>query len=403
MSKKLIIVCLINFFVAAMMGLALRFSFLGDIGINYRFLTHAHSHVAMLGWVYLMLFVLIVHYFVPNKKPIYNRLFWITELTVVGMMVSFPIQGYAAISISFSTLHILCSYYFVHLIWKHHETQSLVTSRLLRASLLFMLLSTLGVWCLGPAVSMLGQASAFYQIAIQFFLHFQFNGWFLLAIIAIFFHLLKMEDSKPFRLFFKLLISSILLTLALPIQWFAPHKLLVYTNGFGVLLQLASLYFFLKLIKPKFPMLVKQQSTLVIYLYSFALLCLILKIGLQLCSLFPEFSQAVYMHRNFVIGFVHLLMLGVISGFLLAFMLQMTLANLTYSLYFGIFSFITGFALTEVLLLIQGIKFYNGSGMLHNYYLLLFIFSILLPLGLAFLLYHFIKHNDHATQTSKTT
>ena len=386
-----------------MMGLALRYSFLGNIGINYRFLTHAHSHVAMLGWVYLMLFVLIVHYFVPNKKPIYNRLFWMTQLAVVGMMVSFPVQGYAAISISFSTLHILCSYYFAYLIWKHHKTQSLATSRLLRASLLFMLLSTLGVWCLGPAVSMLGQASAFYQIAIQFFLHFQFNGWFLLAVIAIFFHLLQMDDSKQFRLFFKLLISSTILTLALPIQWFAPHNLLVYMNGFGVLLQLAALYFFLKLIKSKFPMVARQQSKLVIYLYSFAMLCLILKIGIQLCSLFPEFSQVVYMHRNFVIGFIHLLMLGVISGFLLAFVLQIGSVKQTIDLYIGIFSFIIGFALTEVLLLIQGIKFYNGSGMLTNYYLFLFIFSILLPLGLAFLLYHFIKHNNHATQTSKTT
>lgn len=386
-----------------MMGLALRYSFLDDIGINYRFLVHAHSHVAMLGWVYLMLYILIVHYFVPSKKPIYNWLFWLTELSVVGMMVSFPIQGYAAISISFSTLHILCSYYFAYLIWKHHKTQSLATSRLLRASLLFMLFSTLGVWCLGPAVSMLGQTSAFYQIAIQFFLHFQFNGWFLLAVFALFFHFLQIDDSKQFRLFFKLLIVSTLLTLAMPIQWFVPHNVLLYINGFGVLLQLAVLCFFLKLIKPKFPMVLKQQSKLVVYLYSFSILCLILKNGIQLCSLFPEFSQVVYMHRNFVIGFIHLLMLGVISGFLLAFVLQICSVKQTIGLYIGIFSFIIGFVLTEVLLLIQGIKFYNGSGMLTNYYLLLFIFSILLPLGLIFLLYHIIKYKNNAIQTSKTT
>jgi len=220
--------------------------------------------------------------------------------------------------------------------------------------------------------------------------------------LPFFFLLFQMDDSKQFRLFFKFLISSTILTLALPIQWFAPHKLLVYANGFGVLLQLASLYFFLKLIKPKFPMVVKQQTKLVIYLYSFSILCLILKNGIQLCSLFPEFSQVVYMHRNFVIGFIHLLMLGVISGFLLAFVLQIGSVKQTIDLYIGIFSFIIGFALTEILLLIQGIKFYNGSGMLTNYYLLLFIFSILLPLGLAFLLYHFIKYN-HATQISKTT
>ena len=121
MSKRLVIICLINFFVAAVMGLALRFSFIESIGLNYRYLTHAHSHVAMLGWVYLMLFTLIVYYFIPNKKPIYNQLFWLTEISVIGMMVSFPIQGYATISILFSTLHIFCSYYFVYLIWKYQN------------------------------------------------------------------------------------------------------------------------------------------------------------------------------------------------------------------------------------------------------------------------------------------
>ena len=93
MSKKLVVICLLNFFIAALMGLTLRYFFINTIPINYRFLTHAHSHVAMLGWVYLMLFTLIVHYFVPNnKKAVFNNLFWLTEIAVVGMMVSFPIS-----------------------------------------------------------------------------------------------------------------------------------------------------------------------------------------------------------------------------------------------------------------------------------------------------------------------
>jgi hypothetical protein len=96
----------------------------------------------MLGWVYLMLYTLFVHYFIPDKKPIHNRLFWVTEFAVIGMLVSFPFQGYGAISISFSTLHILCSYYFVYLIWRHHKIKSKATTLLLKASLLFMLLST---------------------------------------------------------------------------------------------------------------------------------------------------------------------------------------------------------------------------------------------------------------------
>ena len=288
------------------MGLAMRYTSINPIGFNYRFLTHAHSHVAMLGWVYLMLFTLIVHYFIPEKKPIYNRLFWLTEVAVVGMMLSFPLQGYAAISISFSTLHIFCSYYFVYLIWNHHKIENIASRYLLKTSLLFMLLSTIGVWCLGPAVSMLGQASAFYQIAIQFFLHFQFNGWFLIAIIALFFQQIQLRDSKQFRLFFKLLIVSTILTLALPVNWFAPHIVLFWINGAGVLIQFFALILFLKLIKPYMNATLNEQFKLTHYMYNFAIFCFVLKSTVQLVSLIPEISQVAYQHRNFVIGFIHL-------------------------------------------------------------------------------------------------
>ena len=382
MHKKLALVCLINFFIAALMGLLLRFSFISDIYLNYRFLTHAHSHVAMLGWVYLMLYTFYVHYFIPEKKPAYNRLFWLTEFAVIGMMISFPIQGYGAVSISFSTLHILCSYYFAYLIWKNIKSDSLVTSYLVRTSLLFMLLSTIGVWCLGPAVSMLGQASAFYQIAIQFFLHFQFNGWFLIAVIAILFHLLHIEDSKTFRRFFYLLIVSTILTMALPIQWFAPHNSLVWINGLGVFLQLGTLFLLFKLVNPRLWGFFNKNSRLTRNLFRFAFFCLVLKIGLQFSSLIPGFSQVVYEHRNLVIGFIHLTMLGVVSGFLFAFILENNIVTYSRSLQFGIYIFILGFLLTEFIITLQGYFYYIGKGLINHYYTLLFASSILLPLGI---------------------
>lgn len=376
------------------MGLLLRFSFINDIYLNYRFLTHAHSHVAMLGWVYLMLYTFYVYYFIPDKKPVYNRLFWLTEFAVIGMMLSFPFQGYAAISISFSTLHILCSYYFVYVIWKHLKTDSRVTKLLVRASLLFMLISTFGVWCLGPAVATLGQTSAFYQIVIQFFLHFQFNGWFLIAVLAIFFYLLQIVYSKTFKTFFILLITSTILTLALPIQWFAPHNSLLWINSIGVILQIISLVMFLKLIKQRIVSFLKNQNNLVRYLLLFAVFCFVLKNIFQLTSLFPEFAQVVYEHRNFVIGFIHLTMLGVISGFLFAFILQNNVVIFSKTLQFGIYLFILGFLLTEMLIGLQGYKYYVGDGIIEHYYLLLFLFSILLPLGISFLIINIKSTTD---------
>ena len=403
MPKKLVLVCLLNFFIAALLGLALRYFFVQPMVINYRFLTHAHSHIAMLGWVYLMLFMLIVHYFVPEKKSIYTKLFWITEFAVLGMLFSFPFQGYAAVSITFSTLHIFCSYYFAYLIFKNHKTESKVTSYLLKTALVFMLISTAGVWCLGPAVAIVGQASAFYQIAIQFFLHFQFNGWFLIAVIAVLFHQLKLQDSKDFRLFFKLLISSTVLTFALPVNWYVPHAAFLWINGVGVLFQLIALFYFLKMVNPTLKTVQKTQTKITKWLYRFALLCFILKIVLQSLSLIPEISNMAYQQRNFVIGFIHLAMLGVVSGFLFAFLFQNKMIIYTKMVVFGVYTFVLGFVLTEVILFVQGCFFYFGKGFLPNYYLLLFICSILLPLGIGCFIFSILNTSKHVTKTHETS
>lgn len=324
MPKSWIITALINFFIAAFLGLLMRYIFLDPIDFNFRFLTHAHSHVAMLGWIYLMLFTLITHHFEPEKRRSYFFLFWITQFAVVGMLCSFPFQGYAAISISFSTLHIFCSYYFVWLIWKDMRPKSLPEKNLLKTSLLFMLISTIGVWCLGPAVATLGNQSAFYNIAIQFFLHFQFNGWFLFAVFAVLFNLFRTSGitvhPRQFKLFFWLLTSSTILTMALPVSWYIPNSLFIKINIIGILLQIAAAIVFLKMMSSGWNSFWKGIPVLAKYMFYFAFVCLVMKIVLQSTSLLPEIVEISSQVRNFVIGFIHLLMLGVISGFLLAFL-----------------------------------------------------------------------------------
>ncbi|UKM65981.2 hypothetical protein GSB9_02554 [Flavobacteriaceae bacterium GSB9] len=397
MPKNLVATCLVNFLIAALMGLVLRYAFIGELNFNYRFLTHAHSHVAMLGWVYLMIYVLFVHYFVPEKKPVFMRLFWLTQLAVVGMMLSFPLQGYAAISILFSTLHIFCSYYFVFLIWKHQKIKSPTVQKLFKASLVFMLLSTFGVWCLGPAVSMQGPASAFYQIAIQFFLHFQFNGWFLIAVLALLFYKLKVEKTRTFTLFYTLLLVSVVFTFALPIYWFVPLKIFYWMNALGVLLQLWMLFLFVKLVKPLLVLFLKERQKLMALIFSFAVVGFAIKVSLQSLSLIPEMAEAAYQQRNLVVGFIHLLMLGVITGFLFGFILENCLLRFNRLLHISIWVFVLGFVLTELILMLQGAMLYFAKAVLPHYFLLLFISSLFLPMGIAGVLINILKKNSNGT------
>ncbi|PRZ21195.1 hypothetical protein [Flavobacterium granuli] len=392
MKQHWLVTCFVNFFIASVMGLLLRLMYVTPVEwINFQFLLHGHSHVAMLGWVYLMLYSLIVHFFLnkeAQQKAVYNRLFWVTQFSVIGMMFRFPVEGYALFSIAFSTLHIFCSYIFCRRIWKDAQPSSLSEEKLLRAALVFMVVSTVGVWCLGPAVGLLGKASAFYQIAIQFFLHFQFNGWFLFAVLALFFNQLKAKiDEKNFQLFYSLLIASTILTLALPVSWYLDNPVFYWINALGVTLQLVAFGVFIKIIKPKFHIFFSTLKRIEKLIYGFALLSLGLKVGIQMVALLPGLDQVSHQIRNFVIGYIHLTMLGIISGFLLGFTLQnkfLNGTNIWVSL--GLKIFLAGFVATEMLLFMQGAYLFFGLGEFPMYHQNLFIASIGLPTGLIILI-----------------
>ena len=398
MRKSWIQVCFINFFVASLMGLLLRWMYVAPFsGVNFQFLMHGHSHVAMLGWVYLMLYCLIFYFFVPKEnqqKPIYNRLFWVTELVVIGMMIDFPTQGYAFASILFSTLHIFCSYYFCYLIYKNAKPSTFPEKRMLYTALFFMIFSTLGVWCLGPAVGMMGKTSAFYQIAIQFFLHFQFNGWFLFAVLGLFFKQIKINiDDKKFRLFYNSFVVATVLTLALPVSWSLSNPAFYWINVIGVAIQFISFVLFYQLIRPHLKTVFAPLSFLEKTVYQFALYSLALKIIIQLVVIVPELAKVSHEIRNFVIGYIHLTMLGIITGFLFGFALQNKfLISQKKIQKWGISIFLLGFIATEILLFFQGLWLFLNKGLFPDYYQNLLLSSICLPVGLLMLTIGIFKH-----------
>ena len=128
--KAQIRISLIFLTLAACMGLILRLMQSGFPFMNYKYLLHTHSHVALIGWVYNGAFIIISNLLQLQNNKGFKRLFWITQLSIIGMLLSFPFQGYGAISIAFSTLYVFCSYYLVILIFKHtrnnpRSTQSL--------------------------------------------------------------------------------------------------------------------------------------------------------------------------------------------------------------------------------------------------------------------------------------
>lgn len=396
-QRSWIICCFFNFLIASVMGLLMRFSYLFPLkSINYVYLLHGHSHVAMLGWAYLMIYVLVVHFFIPknkSQKPIYNQLFWATEFSVVGMMISFPIQGYALFSVVFSTLHILLSYVFCWLVWRDCSNGKICDQKLLKTAILFMVFSTFGVWCLGPTINMIGKQSSFYQIAIQFFLHFQFDGWFLFAVLALFIKQFKNKIAvSEFRIFWILLILATFFTVAFPVNWYIKSDVLKTINAFGVLLQLVSFVYFYSMLKPQINQFKTNLDPTAKWVYGLVVWSLFLKILIQLLLVFPDLAEVSHQIRNWVIGFIHLTTLGIITGFLLGILIQnKLLPHHSYWFKIGIKSFFLGYVLTEILLFLQGIFFYQNKGLLFGYYESIFGVSIFIIVGLIVMIVSILK------------
>lgn len=379
-------VCLINFVLAAFLGVLLRSSHLVSLPFNYRYLTHAHSHIALLGWAYLVIFVFVVRFYLGNQRNL-RRLFWVTQLAVTGMFVSFPFQGYALFSIIFSTLHIFCSYAFFALSRKKLKKINTPSSLLLLTGLYFMLLSTLGVWALPVTMSIWGDGSTAYQIAIQFFLHFQFNGWFWLAIIGMLFYYFEQSGgsfpSKRFKTFYLLSIAGAICTVGMPVYGFVSHPFWYGLNLVGIICLMVSVALIIQPLRHL--MAISRSRPMFLLLLILAIVSVLFKAIVQLFGIMEVFLRLAHAYPSWKIGFIHLLMLGALSGSFLAFILKEITLNKPF-FWVGTTIFLAGFAGTEVLLFLQGWRFYFELTSLPYYNESLWVLSLLLFFGVLMML-----------------
>ncbi len=392
---------LVNLLLIAVAGVILRLAFVIELPwLEYANLLHAHSHLAILGWGFLGISTLLVHSFLPKEKagrPVYRRIFYGALFSLWGMFVAFIVENYGLFSITFSTLFLLWSYGFI---WQFRRDLASVNSdlgkrnfslRFLNSALFFYVFSTLALWGLAVINLLHLQGTPIYYMTIQFFLHFQFNGWFLFAIPALFFQLLERYDIRlspnALHRYWQLLVVSCLLTYALAVTWSTPIPFIFWVNSLGVLLQLAALYFLLSALRGR----VKEIKALfpheVRVLFSVALSSYVLKIIIQTVVVIPYVATIAYTVRNYVIGFVHLMLLGILTAsiFSLAGFRQM-LPMHKAAPYWGIRLFVPSFVIMEVLLFLQGSLFWLNWGFLPYYYEALFVVSALLMISIFLLL-----------------
>ncbi|MEZ4809011.1 MAG: hypothetical protein R2819_01510 [Allomuricauda sp.] len=382
-------VAMVYFAIAALLGILLRFYPIIPFDFNYRYVVHAHSHIALLGWVYVALTTLIHCSFVKkdSSSKRYGTIFWATQITLVGMLLTFPFQGYALFSIIFSTLFLIVSYVFFHHFSKHIDPKFGNSNALkcIKAALWYMVISSFGPWALGVIMATLGAQSIWYRLAIYFYLHFQYNGWMFLALIGLF--LFAMErcgtaiPQKSFMRFFWIFNAGVVLTFFLSTLWTRPSPGFYVLGGIGALAQCCA--FVLLWVLAKKGNLVQQLSIIQYLLLRTVMVLVTIKIILQLLTSLPYFAQMAVIHLDLTIGYLHLTFLGVISMGLFFFMDHFGLFRITKRPFL---LYVLGFLITESLIFYKGLAAWKHWVVFNRYTEILAWGSLFIPLGLLIML-----------------
>jgi hypothetical protein len=375
----------LNLLIVSFIGVVLRYKIAFSLPfIDQKFLLHAHSHFAFSGWLSQLLMAFIVQY-LQNKNTAliytkYNVLLWVNLISAYGMLLSFPFQGYGAVSITFSTLSVFTGYVFAAMVWK--DLNRLIIQNIshywFKASLVFNVLSSFGAFGLGYMMVNKIASQEWYLAAVYLFLHFQYNGWFFFAAMGLLMQFLVDRNLSPSintakKIFWLFCIPAVpayfLSALWLPIP--AWLYAIIVVSAFA---QVAGFVLLLLHITKQRRNIIASVSVPVKWLWILSCIALSIKLLLQAGSVIPSLNMVAYGFRPIVVGYLHLVLLGVLSVFLVGYFLTATHALYSNLLKRGLAIFISGIIINELLLLLQGV-----NAMLYRH--ILFINELLLAVA----------------------
>lgn len=364
--RQWVILALFNLLLVAALGLLMRLKVLLPLpSINQKFLLHAHSHFAFSGWVSHALMVLVVA-MVFNRKQ-HDSLPLKYQLTIIGnllasygMLIGFFLQGYGLYSIIASTATVVVSYVFAGMCWRDvaNSGRHSIAFSWLRAALLFLVLSSVGTFYLAHLMTSNNIDSRLQLASVYFYLHFQYNGWFFFACMALMQHWFNRKNiaiKYPKTIFWLFALTCPVNYLLSVLWWDMPVWLYVGVVVAVVAQSIAWAQWLRNCVANRVA-LGRILAAVAKWLFIGVVIAATIKFILQGLSVIPSLSQLSYSFRPIVIGYLHLVLLAVISLFIIGYsyiagFLQANRLAITSTTIF-----VAGVILNELLLMAQGVS-----------------------------------------------
>lgn len=369
-TKQWVEVALINFCVVALAGLTMRYKINFSLPVvNQQNLMHGHSNFAFVGWLAVALMTLMVRYLVRNNVQTnyrkYNLILGIDVIVCYAMFIAFIIQGYAFWSITFSCITILISYFFIFFYWRDlNKVNDAGFSRSwFQAALILWAFSSLGAFFLAYLMANHIMIKELYFAGLYFFMHFQYNGWFLFVCFGVFFSYMHRLGLFRFALLSKrlfiIMVITVIPTYFLSILWLELPLTLHWIANISAFVQLLVLVYFFRIIRVFRKSKDIKFTSVTRWIWMMASVAFILKIILQVLSTLPFLSHFAFGFRPVVIGYLHLSFVGIISLFILGYINEFIHRFRGNVSGIGVIIFVSGFIVQEIILMLQGLEAMN--------------------------------------------
>jgi hypothetical protein len=360
-------VALFNLLVVSSLGVIMRYKIAFSLPfIDQKHFLQAHSHFAFAGWITQALMALMIGYLSSEqgsdafKK--YKGVLVANVVTAYGMLLSFPFQGYGFLSITFSTLSIFVSYAFAIMYWRDLNKLKIksISHLWFKAALIFFCMSSVGPFTLADMMATKNINQNWSLAALYFFLHFQYNGWFFFAGMGLLTK--KLEDGgankEALLSIFRMFVFACPPAYFLSVLW-ADVSIGVYIMVvIAALMQLAAWVYLLQQMN-KLRSFFDNIHQTAQWILNLSAIALTVKLLLQLGSTIPSVSHFAFGFRPIVIGYLHLVLLGVITLFIVGYMFAYKLISINPTTIIGVSIFTIGVVVNEIFLMSQGFASVN--------------------------------------------
>lgn len=354
----------LNFLLVSVLGVLMRYKIAFSLPIvDQKHVQEAHSHFAFYGWITQIIYVLIIRYLVgilPERQlKKYQILLVINAVSAFIMIPSFVYSGYYWLSIAASTAALLTSFVFFFFLVRDLKGKSDLAKPWFIAGLFFAVISSAGVFMLSYMMMSGNVTQMLYLGSSYYYLHFQYNGFFLFSCIGLLIHSIRKIGAeispKENNLIFWFMFFGCLVGFGLSVLYMKLPLWIIIAIILASISQTIGAIKIYQMVKRNWGHVVVHFSALQRFVLMYVGFAFFMKTLLQLGSNVPALSQFAFGFRNVVIAYLHLILLMCISVFLINQILATNVFKITKPVTTGLKLLLLGIFLNEAVLGVMGI------------------------------------------------